>query len=192
MWKFIVAGTLFTSTYGISTAAVKAPPKEFPKEAKLCIECHKRETTALRNNRVKVSITVPRWAATNAIRRIPKIPMPTFTMKTKSKSVSPILFHPNTAQTVTRRKWMNLMAHAIQKVDAFWVRWIIYWRRWSRVTTRSKQTVLNMVIPRQRIKNFYFQYDSLVKLYNEKYAKPAWNWLGTPSHFSNPLNSVTS
>ena len=41
MWKFIVAAILFTSTYGISTAAVKAPPKEFSKETKLCIECHK-------------------------------------------------------------------------------------------------------------------------------------------------------
>lgn len=42
MWKFIITAILFTSTYGISTAAVKAPPKEFSKETKQCIECHKK------------------------------------------------------------------------------------------------------------------------------------------------------
>ena len=42
MWKFVLALILFISSYGISTAAVKAPPKDFSKETKECIECHKK------------------------------------------------------------------------------------------------------------------------------------------------------
>ena len=47
MWKFILTIILFMSTYGVCTAAVKEAPKDFSKETKECIACHKKDNFSI-------------------------------------------------------------------------------------------------------------------------------------------------